>query len=192
MRQSLKNKLSTFIGIILLLFIIGCTIFANVFGLKTKEQAKKEYDWKMKLAKQEYTPLKTNDLVKFWNLENLQTDSIKIDYDKKRTLITIINCGILDFSHSYSGKYIMTFEDFLVKGSVKNHNKLTEIGNLFIKYQIQSIHTKTQLGDFTRINFKDGRSVFLVKKNAKLEEEYKRILGKAQSLNDSTKLLYSN
>ncbi|WP_375560142.1 hypothetical protein ACE193_20860 [Bernardetia sp. OM2101] len=190
-QNTLTNKFSSIIGFLLLAGIVGFTVVTNIFVQKTEAEARKEHAWEVKLANSKLEAFQSNDLAKLWKLENLQTDSIKIDYDKKRTLITIINYGKIDFRHSYNGKHIMTFEDFLLKGSV-NHKKLTDIGSLFVKYQIQSIHTTTELGDFTHINFKDGRSIFLVKKNAKLEEEYKRILGNAQSLNDSTKLLYSN
>ncbi len=203
------NKISSIIGITLLFLVIAFTIFINFFVEEPINQQNNKED-----STFEYRVLEEEDLTSLWKLHKLQTKFINISQDKRTTHIHInknlgittyspsnddisddnsINYGILVFTNSYTKDKLTKFEDF----RIKYHNfqsidfaKLNEIGDVFLKYQVASITTQLEAGDFTRINLKDGRSIFLVKRDAKLEKEYEKILGNAKSLNDSTKVIY--
>jgi hypothetical protein len=224
------NKLSSFIGITLLLVVIGFTIFINFFVEKPIEKIEEEKIEIVKTEEPQFSNLDSADLANLWKLEKLQTDSIKIDYqelkihvqvnknfgyittelinnsnnleteEKKRLQEAyddfaqgefIIKYGMLEFKHSYPTNYTTKLEKFSFKEvDFAYYYKLEEIGNIFLKYQIESIFTESKAGDFTKIELKDGRQLFLIKKDAKIKTQYsKELIERAEYLNDSTRVI---
>ncbi len=108
----------------------------------------------------------------------------------------VVNYGILAFKHSDSDKNNdkIIFENFKAIPSDLSRSdsiKLKKIGNIILNYQIKSIFTESKAGDFTKIELKDGRQLFLIKQNAKIKTEYsKKLIERAEYLNDSTKVIY--
>lgn len=214
-----SNKTSSFIGIILLLLVIGFTVFMN---FSSKDSAR--VIEKIQLD-EGYEPFDSVDLVNFWKLEGIDTkllesesiddgtyiqinkkitnqkyiippdsvlnklsDSIQQFYKKeidKSSLYTfMVNYGELQFKNSNRGDFRMVKE---------NHNsvKLNEIGNIFLKYYINSISTDDKYGDFTTINLDDGRKIMLIRQNVNIKDAYHRkISEEAHYLNDSTKIRF--
>ncbi|WP_375560140.1 hypothetical protein ACE193_20850 [Bernardetia sp. OM2101] len=108
----------------------------------------------------------------------------------------VVNYGILAFKHSDFDKNNdkIIFENFKAIPSDLSRSdsiKLKEIGNIILNYQIESIFTESKAGDFTKIELKDGRQLFLIKQNAKIKTEYsKKLIERAEFINDSTKVIY--
>ncbi|WP_338763840.1 hypothetical protein WAF17_20530 [Bernardetia sp. ABR2-2B] len=117
----------------------------------------------------------------------LQEAYNNFDQDK-----VIINYGMLDFEYSYPTSYTTKLEEFDIKESDSSYYyQLKEIGMLFLKYQIKSIFTESKAGDFTKIELKDGRQLFLIRQNAEIKTEYsKKLIERAEFINDSTKVIY--
>ncbi len=226
-----SNKFSSYVGIILLLFVVAFTILINFVeekgAFKTEEIEEEIY----------FEPFDSWDIDNFWKLEKLQTEIITSD-DGLQTLIEInknlrtvsydstidlhsdqfnsirkkfekdfnddyrlefgnskiefvVNYGILDFAHTYytAKDNRADFDNVKINylNTVQTDSvQLTEIGNLLLEYQIQSISTNIMYGDFTHIILKDGREIFLLKENAEVAEEYKSVLENAEYWNDST------
>lgn len=226
-----QSKLSSIFGIILLISVIGFTIFINFFVEKPIEKIEEKKNEIVKIEEPEFSILDSTDLANLWKLKKMQTDSIKIDYQELRTHIQInknfgyittdlinssnnletntkrrlqeaydnlaqgefiVKYGMLEFKHSYPTNYTTKFEKFYIKEvNFVYHYKLEEIGRLFLKYQIESIFTESNAGDFTKIELKDGRQLFLIKKDAKIKTQYsKKLIERAEYLNDSTKVIY--
>ncbi|WP_375560137.1 hypothetical protein ACE193_20835 [Bernardetia sp. OM2101] len=120
--------------------------------------------------------------------------------DSRKVFITAYGRLILEHYY-YNFKYdtdvnIKQDKDTIRKVKVNHFNITTtdllkEIGEIFLDYQINSINTNTEHGDFTCIILKDGRQIFLIKKDAEIiEDYYKELIENAESLNDSTKVIY--
>ncbi|WP_338815750.1 hypothetical protein V9L05_22340 (plasmid) [Bernardetia sp. Wsw4-3y2] len=225
-----SNKFSSIVGFLLLIGVIGFTVFINFFVEKPVEEIKEEEEI-IETAEPEFSILDSADLADLWKLEKLQTDSINFHYEKLRKHIqinknfgyittelinnsnnlepntkrrlqeaynnfdqgkVIINYGMLDFEYSYPTSYTTKLEEFDIKESDSSYYyQLKEIGVLFLKYQIKSIFTESKAGDFTKIELKDGRQLFLIKQNAEIKTEYsKKLIERAEYLNDSTKVIY--
>lgn len=213
------NKFLSSIGIILLISIIGFTVFIN---FSSKDSAR--VIEKIQLD-EGYEPFDSVDLVNFWKLEGIDTkllesesiddgtyiqinkkitnqkyiiphDSILVQLDsslqeffktkiENSTLYTFsVPYGEIQFKNSNRGEFTIV---------EKNHNsvKLNEIGNIFLKYYINSISTDDKYGDFTTINLDDGRKIMLIRQNVKIKDAYHRkISEEAHYLNDSTKIRF--
>lgn len=225
-----SNKLSSFIGITLLILVIAFTVFINFFVEEPVEEANEE---KQEIVEEpKFRALNQTDLANLWRLENLQTDSIELRYDKERTYVQIrelkissdynrlkdsgvykdfsdsikqvieqnyfkelkmVYCGALEFKNSYNDKQETIFNDveieYIDTTAIKTL-ELLDIGIIFLKYQIKSITTKPQIGDFTTIYLADGREIYLIKENTVVNGDYyKERLENAEYLNDSTKIL---
>jgi hypothetical protein len=208
-QNPISNKLTSFIGIILLLGIIGFTVFINFFIEKPIEEIEEEEAEVVKVTEPEFSILDSAELANLWKLEKfgyITTDLINSSNDlepnTKRRLQEaynnfaqgefIINYGMLEFKHSYPTNYTTKLEEFHIKEfDFVYYDKLEEIGRLFLKYQIESIVTEPKAGDFTKIELKDGRQLFLIKQNAKIKTEYsQKLIERAEYLNDSTKIIY--
>lgn len=230
--QSMK-KISSFIGITLLITIIIFTVFINFFVKEPIEEIEEDKIKIVKITDPQYSILDSTDLVNLWKLRKLHTDSVKISHNKERTSIQISEfktssdynllresgvydefddsikqlieityfeeekityCGTLDFKNLYDANNTITFENVEIKKQNSNScdsTKLIEIGKLFLKYQIKSIQTKPQIGDFTTIYLRDGRELFLIKENIVLNGDYyKERIKRAKYLNDSTRVIY--
>ncbi|WP_338763836.1 hypothetical protein WAF17_20520 [Bernardetia sp. ABR2-2B] len=117
------------------------------------------------------------------------------DFYKVETNIdedTIVNYGVISFrnmDYKYGAMKLDAVEISSINGLQTNSAKLLGIGRLILKYQIQSISTESIYGDFTRITLKDGREIFLIKPNAKIETEYQKVIESTELLNDSTRLM---
>ncbi|WP_375559798.1 hypothetical protein ACE193_19000 [Bernardetia sp. OM2101] len=229
MPQNLNtSKFSSFIGFLLLIGIIGFTIFINFFDeeqIKNITQVEEEKIY--------FEPFDSTDLVNFWKLEKLQTktathqalkktyifidknfgivnynpskdifydeipDSVKQYFKKSYTNNSdkefIINYGTLEFNNSYDSDNTITFEEVEIKKLNKtsaDSAKLLEIGSLFLEYQINSIVTSPEYGDFTSIYLKDRRQLFLIKEGTEVKGDfYQKLLEKAEYLNDSTRIV---
>ncbi|WP_338790879.1 hypothetical protein [Bernardetia sp. MNP-M8] len=225
-----SNKFSSIVGFLLLIGVIGFTVFINFFVEKPVEEIKEEEEI-IETAEPEFSILDSADLADLWKLEKLQTDSINFHYEKLRKHIqinknfgyittelinnsnnlepntkrrlqeaynnfdqgkVIINYGMLDFEYSYPTSYTTKLEEFDIKESDSSYYyQLKEIGVLFLKYQIKSIFTESKAGDFTKIELKDGRQLFLIRQNAEIKTEYsQKLIERAEYLNDSTKVIY--
>ncbi|WP_375560143.1 hypothetical protein ACE193_20865 [Bernardetia sp. OM2101] len=106
--------------------------------------------------------------------------------------------GIISFKHieekadSSSKEPTAFFKEFHIHHTEAEDFALAmaEIANTIIDYQIKSITTLPEGGNFTQIEFKDGRKLFLIKENAEiLNDSCKKIIENADYLNDSTKIL---
>ncbi|WP_291725607.1 hypothetical protein [Bernardetia sp.] len=100
---------------------------------------------------------------------------------------TIYN-GIISFQMAHA-----SFQDFSIEHAEVEDFKpaMKEIATLMIDYQIESLTTSSELGNFTKIVLKDGREIFLIKKDAEIvEQSYQEIIENAIFLNDSTKIVY--
>lgn len=105
----------------------------------------------------------------------------------------IINYGTLEFNNSYDLDNTITFEDVEIKKlntSSADSAKLLEIGSLFLEYQINSIVTSPEYGNFTSIYLKDRRQLFLIRKGTEVKGDfYKKLLENSEYLNDSTRIV---
>ncbi|WP_291725605.1 hypothetical protein [Bernardetia sp.] len=224
--SSNSNKVSSFVGVILLFLVIAFTIFINFFAKEPAKEIKTESE-----VIEEYLVLDSTVLSHLWKLEGLQTKFINVNRNKQKTQIHInknlevinrdnttysqrnnftkqpvdeihsnndednsINYGILNFINSHNKGRINGFTDFRVEYynlQSADAIKLRRIGNTILDYQIDSIITESKLGNFTQIKLKDGRSVFLMKKNTEIKNRYyKQVVENAEYLNDSTKVIY--
>lgn len=226
--SSSSNKISTFIGIILLLAIVCATVYINFFVEEPVEEVKEEEI--VEVEEPEYRILNETDLALLWKLKNLHTDSIS--YNEEKTYIWLskfkessdynrlensvykdfddsikqvikknyfeekkmVYCGTLEFENSHSNEVGTLFNDVDIEDIDTTHIKsleLLDVGIAFLKYQIKSISTKPQIGDFTMIYLADGREIYLIKENTVLNGEYyKERLETAEYLNDSTRVVY--
>ncbi len=194
------SKFSSFIGVILLLGVISFTVLINFEKIKKMvRRANKAIEVENHVPKS----MTEKDLENLWKLKNLNTDSININYNKHQTTIRItksiktdittnkekqsINYGTLLFEHFYAiGNYNdYKFETVSIYGNSIRPDFLRQIGDIFLKYQINSI--TTELENFTRIELKNGGKVFLIKGNIEVKDNT-GFLEEAKFLNDSTKL----
>lgn len=108
----------------------------------------------------------------------------------------VVKYGGLAFQHAdytdEDNKIVLKNVKVISMNSIHSDSvKLLEIGNVILKYQIQSITTQPEKGDFTQIELKDGRKIILIKEDTKTaESHYKGILERVEILNDSTKLIF--
>ena len=230
-QNSISNKISSFIGIILLLLIIGFTVFINFFSQESGVELKEEEE-----EVKEYLVLDSTVLSDLWKLENLR---VKINHyeHRKQTFMSVekilgtinsksllnnpifsdmpdslkqmvedvyvdspksegvVKYGILAFKHADQTNEddMILLESFKASSpnSVQSDSiELVEIGNVILNYQIQSIETQPEKGNFTQIRLQDGRKVILIKNDPEIIDKfYKQIIKQASYLNDSTKLL---
>ncbi|AFM02937.1 hypothetical protein Fleli_0461 [Bernardetia litoralis DSM 6794] len=225
--SSIANKFSSFIGIILLLGIIGFTVFISFFSEEPINQQNNKED-----STFEYRVLEEKDLTSLWKLKDLHTNPLTIDpkkpishiginksfkFDQYDSLIgsemfkkipdslkylseifyagnqlkAIINYGTLSLKHDSKDNYIGTPKSIKIKNYDINcidSVQLMEIGKTLLKYQIHNISTLEQ---FTKIDLKDGRKLFLIRKATKIQNDYyRKILENAIYLNDSTRIVY--
>ena len=190
-----SNKFSSIIGIILLLGVIGFTVFINFFGEEPVEEIKEEAEI-IEVTEPEFSILDSADLANLWKLEKLQTDSITISQNRKKMYVKIdkivemkqynslteselnslteikntkdkfiMNYGMLIFKNvSYDNKKSkIVFEKVAGNALDMKVIRLMEIGRIISRYQIQSITTQSEAGDFTKVELKDGRLLFLIK-----------------------------
>ncbi|WP_338815746.1 hypothetical protein V9L05_22320 (plasmid) [Bernardetia sp. Wsw4-3y2] len=224
-----SNKFSSIIGIVLLIAVIGFTVFINFFVDKSINQQNNKEN-----SAFEYIVLEERDLISLWKLKDLDTNPLTIDpkkpishiginesfkFEQYDSLISsemfkkipdslkhlseifnegnqqkaIINYGTLSLKHDSKGNYIGTPESIKIKNYDINFidsTQLMEIGKMLLKYQIDNISTPTS-EQFTKIDLKDGRKLFLIRKAIKIQDDYYRnILGNAIYLNDSTRIIY--
>ncbi|WP_375560138.1 hypothetical protein ACE193_20840 [Bernardetia sp. OM2101] len=257
-----SNKFSAIIGFLLLIAIIGFTVFVNFFVEKEVEHTKKEENKEIItqdstkdkiLVKSYFNAFNKEDVENFWKLENFKTDSMQVEKDKnitsiqlKKILLTtkmkmyyygkdevsfnklndsleivfqkkygenyrkegfsttnpsipsikthLVYYGKLEFNYQnqdndrYGSK---VFEKFKIDDSNKKLFNLTEIGDIFIKYQIRAIYNDPEVGDFTIIVLTDGKEIFLIKENTKVKAEFfEKLLLKAAYINDSTRIIF--
>ena len=96
-QNSISNKISSFIGIILLLLIIGFTVFINFFIEKPKEKAEEMEDVFIEeelaledtLLNFEERRFMEYELADFWKLVNIHIDSITMNKTEGRTYMKI-------------------------------------------------------------------------------------------------------
>lgn len=119
-----------------------------------------------------------------------------IDVSSKYTIYN----GIISFKHieqddaslSNIESSIEYFEYFSIEYTKASDFEpaMREIAHLIVKYQIESITTLPEAGNFTKIEFKGGGALFLVKENTEItDNSYKNTINKAHYLNDSTKIV---
>jgi len=107
----------------------------------------------------------------------------------------IVHYGKLEFSYqnqddNYYGSKV--FENFEINDSNKKLFNLTEIGDIFIKYQIRKVYTDPEeIGDLTVIVLADGKKIFLIKENASVRGGgyFAELLTGASYINDSTRIV---
>lgn len=242
-----SNKLSSIIGFLLLIGIIGFTVFINFFTEKPTEEIKEVESVVLEeepvledtLVNFDDRSFTANELADFWKLENIHTDSITINLEENRTYMKIyrelgftklnpfrdstlieilgkeemrrlykdfslsryrIYNGIISFKHIEENQDSSSiaprfFKEFHIHHTEAKDFELAmiEIANTIIDYQIKSITTLPERGNFTQIEFKDGRKLFLIKQKAEiLNDSCKKIIKNADYLNDSTKVLLSD
>ncbi len=216
-QNPLTSKISSIIGIILLLLVIAFTIFINFFVEESVEEIKEEAVMKKLVSSIEIVEVDsikfqskafhTKDFIKLCKLKNIHTNYISVGSSTKKAYIdfyekvsqrryypdlnTTISYGKLEFENIYPTKKkgIFAYKSFSIDLENPNVDKLRRIGSLFLDYQINSVITKYEYGDFTCIYFKDGRRVFLVNKNAKIiDKYYYKLIKEAEYINDSTKV----
>jgi hypothetical protein len=223
------NKISTFIGIILLIGIVGFTVFINQKSQTTTEEKEIVEAINQDSTKDEipvksyFNAFNKEDVESFWKLENFKTDSMHVEKDKNTTSIEIKKIILTTKTKSYNhvkdeesynklndsleiifrkkygknysqggfwtshpnipsitthlvyyGKFEFSyqnqddnhygskiFEYFEIEDSNKKLFNLTEIGDIFIKYQVRAIHTDPEeIGDLTVIVLADGKKYF--------------------------------
>lgn len=102
-------------------------------------------------------------------------------------------CGKLVFRYQNNDSYgSKIFENFEIDYPTKRSFNLTEIGDIFIKYQIRKIYTDPEeIGDFTVIVLADGKKIFLIKENAEVRRGgyFEELLIGASYINDSTRII---
>ncbi len=216
-RNQSTNKVSAFIGFLLLFLMISFTIYTNLIPPKDEVEELEEVEI--------LEPFNQNDLANFWKLDSIDTETgnviekdqqhsiyvskkIKvlnskeeIKYDKHgnkkwvtNTIDSKYDFGVLNFKTSMSSteNKSLVFETFKIQYCKieKEYVFLNEIGNLFLKYQIKNSVSDSQYGNFTSIHLKDGRIVILLKENIEIRDDYyKGIIKKADFVNDSTKVI---
>lgn len=209
-----SNKLSSFIGIILLIAIIIFTVFINFFIEKPTEIVEESEEIEVvKLAEPRSEPESFNatDFANFWNLENVHTDYENVGSDTEKKVIKLYenieaNYGSFNKKSTvFYGKLkfknpnapietdVYPFKDFEIDSKTLDENisRIHQIGSLLVKYQINSVITKEKYGNFTCIYFKNGSRVFLVKKNDKvIDKYYYKLIQEAEYVNDSTKIAF--
>lgn len=193
------NKISAFIGIVLLIAIIAFTVFINI-PVEEKEK--------------EFKPFAQNELNDFWKLDSIETtykgesvieihkiikdkilfDSLKEEqnsncYFTENENETIYYYGDLAFlSHDNKSK-ILGFEVW-EESTEENRIYLSNIGHFFTKYNISSVSSASTNWTFTVIDLKDGRKIFLLKKGTVIERnEYQELIEQASFINDSTLII---
>ncbi|WP_338763838.1 hypothetical protein WAF17_20525 [Bernardetia sp. ABR2-2B] len=205
-----SNKLSSLIGFLLLIGIIGFTIFTNI---------------PIKEVEKEFKPFTQNELDNFWELDSIETkagraiqrerkysihfekkikinwDTIKFKIETEKDTTTVIRpndstyyLGTILFKskvHREKAKPLL-FQKFRLEyyKSEKDSLFLKRLGKIFLKYQISYITTRSDYGNFTTIKLKDGRKIFLLKKDSEIVEGYKELLESAEYLNDSTRIIF--
>ncbi|WP_291723316.1 hypothetical protein [Bernardetia sp.] len=195
----MKTKLSAFTGISLLILIIGFTIFVNL----PKQEKDKEY--------KDFTKEELEDL---WELEGMETqiknsvikiskvvkDTSKIDsVDAEANW----NYTFLDDDIIYYHGHLELFDsdedinheilgfNVGVRDNKSDSIFLSKIGHLFVKYQIRAIHSETNNWKYTTIHLRDGRQLFLIKKETEvIDNYYKVLIENAEIINDSTKIIF--
>ncbi|WP_338764368.1 hypothetical protein WAF17_21575 [Bernardetia sp. ABR2-2B] len=83
------NKLPSLIGFLLLIGIIGFTVYINFFAQEPIEKEAIKSHEAVEIEQPQYRVLDSTDLAALWKLKNLQTDSIRLSIDKTRTNIQI-------------------------------------------------------------------------------------------------------
>ncbi len=151
-----SNKFSSIIGFLLLIGVIAFTVFINFFVEEPIEEIKEEAEI-IEIEKPKFRVFDSTGLANFWKLEKLQTDSIKISYNKRRTYVKIdenlgtttynplksANFNKLDdsikryFEEAYkdfsSGEVIINYGILDFKNSYIK-NSVTTFGDVEIKY----------------------------------------------------------
>ncbi len=206
-QNTTTNKFSSFIGIFLLLGIIGFTVFINFFAKEPTDQPTEEEAKNREIEEPKFRVLEPDDLSILWKLKNLETDSVRLSYNEDRTYIKIntfpkksygykesnINYGTLDFKNYYIKNSRTTFADVEIKylnNNVADSAQLMEIGNIILAYQIESITTIKQQ-NLTCVYLKDGREIFLIRESTEIKDGYyKELVERAEYRNDSTRIIF--
>jgi hypothetical protein len=206
------NKISAFIGIILLIAVIVFTIFINVSEkISIEEPTKVAKNEKVEIPlPEDFTKI---EIARLWQLEGVESNKVIIPNEEKELYMSVnkrpkrfgfaflpdvdeyerdflskdssyIHYGILKFNRNEKRK-IKDFE-------LLNHDMnfvASHVGHLIVKFQINSIHILPKNNYFTCINFNDSSKLFLIKDNKKVENSYyKEFIKEANFVNDSTKL----
>jgi hypothetical protein len=210
-----SNKFSSFVGITLLIAVISFTVFVNFFaeigeeiyfepfseydlanfwsleGIDTEVLESKNVDNEIhiqinkKLANQKH--IIPHDSI-FVKLDSSVQEFFKTKVDNSALYTFSFPYGELQFKNNNTGELLELFA--IVPANDNSTKLLNEIGNIILKYQIQSITTQPEQGDFTEIEVKDGRKVILIKENAEVKDKsYKNLLENAEYLNDSTRII---
>lgn len=215
-QNQFTNKNFIFIGIILFISIICFAIFINTFKEKNKQEERIEKKfkpftqnelndfWKLdsmeiyagrvieseqKYSMRIYKKMGiTRSRFEIRSDKNGESKSIEIPVDSTYYL------GILRFKTKTrnSKKEPLFFEKYKIEWCINEIDSILmkEIGSLILKYQISYVTSGSDDGDFTAIRLKDGRKIFLIKKDANIIDNYhKELIEKASFINDSTKVI---
>ena len=198
----MRNKISSFIGVSFFVCIVGFTVFMNL----PKQDKDKEY--------RDFTEEELNDL---WNFEDIDTKTehasiVQVSKIIRDTSYVKSLSIVKQWNHSFindnkeavcfygdvilyendegaSDSKAVGYEVNAIQEVYKNY--LSELGHLFIKYQIESIDSEMNGWEYTTIHLRDGRRIFLIKKEAEIIENYeKELIENATSINDSTKIIF--
>ena len=207
-----SNKISTFIGIVLLTAIVGFTVYVNFFVEEpTKNSISKSESLKTEVTKNYIDTYTEQDIANLGKLKNVHTDYISEKSNKEETEIKLYEdvkvrnskveqkkttyYGKLKFNHAirFEQDRFTKLKSFYVSSFVRDgdYDRIRQIGDLFINYQINSVITQEKYGDFTCIYLKNGARIFLIKKGTEVKDKYYQMLIEAsESINDSTKIAY--
>jgi len=193
------NKISAFIGITLLLLVLGFTVFINI----PKQEKEKEFK-----------PFTQNEADDFWRLIDMETkykddDKSVIEIRKKiknKVLFDSLNKN-QNFTENeneiiyYYGDLVFLSDNKQNKSKVlgfevweqyneENKIYLSDIGHLFTKYNISFVSSTSTNWNFTIIDLRDGRKMFLIKEGTKIFSNYENeLIEKANRINDSTRII---
>ena len=182
-QNQFTSKASFYIGITLFIGIISFTVFINI-----PEQEDIEY----KIFTQ-------NELDDLWELRGKQqhfmqqffpvNDSVSID-------IAITNhsthqTGTLRFITNTSDKSKLPklLHSEIIECNTDS-SYIKRIEEIYMYYQIYTISTEMEEGDFTRIELRDGRILYLMGRQQ--NSSHSRVLERVKFINDSTKVIHSS
>lgn len=189
-----SKKISSFIGITLLVAIVAFTVFINFYEEETIKEVEvyKETD-AIEVEEPKDRIFNSTDAANFWKLEGLRIK--KIPVNEARVYIAIkkdssnTGVGVLGFNHDE--QLLSDAEVISLNPAYYDSTELLEIGSILIEYEIQNLTTPHK--GFTIIELADEREVFLVKPNTEIKNDYyKDVLeGGTEYINDSTRITES-
>lgn len=183
------NKVSAFIGFVLLFLVIVFTTLIIFFPVKTKEEI---------LSSKTFKPFTQNELADLWELDSIQTSPNSVDRGTQNYTVRTSDSyylGMLKFktdTHENEREPLIILEEFEIEYAKygRDSKLVNKVGNLFLKYQIRNITSYSYYGDFTAIHLIDGRVIILMEKEVEIKDKYyQKIIEKADFVNDSTKVI---